>query len=135
MLQYPGDNSTSTSVPDVCPKPASMSPAVAMAIGACASLLATGVAAVIGLLLRYASPIISGLLFMSIVLITWYLSSRYPEVARDLGERVVTTLREATVALGHRLMEAIRHREEQVGFPTVPNLFFRMSSMFQKGLH
>jgi hypothetical protein len=129
----PVNNSTSQPPPEVnCQEPVSMSPAVAMAIGACASLLATGVAAVIGLLLRYASPIISGLLFISIVLTTWYLSSRYPEIARDLGERVVTTLREATVTLGHRVMEAIRHHQEQVSVPIMSYLFFRMSSMFQK---
>ncbi len=92
-----------------------MSVPVALVLGAMASLLVIGVATIIGLLLRYASPIFSGLLFVIIVVLTWYLSSHYPETARDLGGRVMTTLREATVALGHRVMEAIRHHD-QVGF-------------------
>jgi hypothetical protein len=103
----------------VCPGTEGMSVPVALAVGAIASLLATGVAAVIGLLLRYAPPIFSGLLFVAIVALTWYLSSHYPETARALGGRVVTTLREATIALGHRVMEAIRHHNDQVGFPLV----------------
>jgi uncharacterized protein YacL len=96
---------------------------VAMAVGAVASLLVTGVAAAIGLLLRYTSPFFSGLLFIFIVVLTWYLSSHYPETARDLGGRVVATLREATIALGHRVMEAVRHHNEQVGLLVKPNLF------------
>jgi hypothetical protein len=100
-----------------CPEPASMSVLEAMAVGAIASLLVTGVATAIGLLLRYTSPIFSGLLFIFIVVLTWYLSSRYPDVAREAGGRVVAVLREATVALGHRIMEAIRHHNDQVGLP------------------
>ncbi len=100
-----------------------MSVPLAMAVGACASLLVTGVATAIGLLLRYAPPIYCGLLFLSIVVLTWYLSSHYPETARELGGRVVATLREATIALSHRVMEAIRHHNDQVGFPAEPNLF------------
>ncbi len=107
-----------------------MSGPEAMAVGAIASLLITGVATAIGLLLRYTSPIFSGLLFVFIVVLTWYLSSHYPETARELGGRVVATLREATIALGHRVMEAIRHHQEQVGVPARPILFFKMSSMF-----
>ncbi len=106
-----------------------MSTPVAMAVGAVASLLVTGVAAAIGLLLRYASPIESGFVFLASLILMWYLSSHHPEVARELGGRVVTLLREATDTLGHRIAEAIRHRV-QVGFSIKPNLFFRMSSMF-----
>jgi hypothetical protein len=89
---------------------------VALAVGATTTLLLTGVAAVIGILLRYSSPLFSGLLFIFIVVLTWYLSSHYPETARELGGRVVTTLREAAIALGHRVVEAIQRHHEQVGF-------------------
>jgi hypothetical protein len=100
-----------------CPEPASMSVLEAMAVGAIASLLlVTGVATAIGLLLRYTSTIFSGLLFIFIVVLTWYLSSHYPETARELGGRVVATLREASVALGHRLMAAIQRHHDQVVF-------------------
>jgi hypothetical protein len=118
VLPCPVVNRTSPSVPDGCPESSSqpMSVPVAMAVGAVASLLVTGVAAAIGLLLRYTSPIFSGLLFIFIVVLTWYLSSHYPETARDLGGRVVATLREATIALGHRLMEAIQRHQDQVSF-------------------
>ncbi len=91
---------------------------VAMAVGAVATLTITGVATVIGLLLRYAPPIFSGLLFIAIVALTWYLSSNYPETARELGGRVVATLREASIALGHRVLEAIQRHQEQVGVPS-----------------
>jgi hypothetical protein len=119
-------------IPPSCPEPSTMTVPVAMAVGACASLLLTGVATAIGLLLRYAPPIFSGLLFLSIVVLTWYLSSHYPETARELGRRVVTTLREATVALGHRVVEAIQRHNEQVGFPVLVLffLFSDLSSMF-----
>jgi hypothetical protein len=119
-------------VPPACPGVSpSMTVPVAMAVGAVASLVVTGAVAILGLLLRYAPPLISGFLFLFLVALTWYLSSHYPETARDLGGRVVATLREATVALGHRVVEAIQRHNEQVGFLTVPNLFFRiMSSMF-----
>jgi hypothetical protein len=100
----------------------SMTVPVAIAVGVTAGLLIAGVAAVIGLALRYASPIVSGFLFLFLVILTWYLSSHYPEVARELGGRVVTLLREATNTLGHRIVEAIRHRE-QVGLSSKPNLF------------
>jgi uncharacterized membrane protein YphA (DoxX/SURF4 family) len=122
-LPCPGVNHTMEppSTPG-CPEPASMSVPEAMAVGAIASLLVTGVATAIGLLLRYTSPIFSGLLFIFIVVLTWYLSSHYPETARDLGGQVVATLREATIALGHRVMEAIRHHNDQVSFPNKPSL-------------
>jgi hypothetical protein len=110
-----------TSMPDIkgCPEPteASMSTAVAMAVGACASLLATCVAALIGIILRYVPPLVSGCLFLTIIIMVWFLSSHYPETARELGGRVMATLREATIALGLRLMEAVRHHQEQVSVP------------------
>jgi hypothetical protein len=105
-----------------CPsEPASpvMTVPVAMFVGACASLLVIGFATAIGLLLRYVSPTVSGFLFLAVIIIIWYLSSQYPETARELGGRVVATLREATIALSHRVMEAIRH-QEQVGFSYSP---------------
>jgi hypothetical protein len=118
-----------------CPE-ASMTVPVAMAIGAIASLLIAGVATMVGLVLRYVPPLISGSMFLITVLLVGFLSSRYPETARELGGRVVATLREATIALGHRVMEAIRH-QEQVGFfffPNKPSFLFRMSSRFEKSL-
>jgi hypothetical protein len=103
-----------------CPsEPASpgMTVPVAMIVGASASLLVTGTVAILGLLLRYASPLISGFLFLFLVALTWYLSSHYPETARELGGRALTALQEATVALGHRVMEAIQRHQDQVCFP------------------
>jgi hypothetical protein len=101
------------SCPEVSP---SMTVPVALAVGAAASLLVTGVAAIIGLTLRYATPIESGFLFLTFVALTWYLSSHYPDAARELGARAATLLREAATALSHRVMEAIQRHNEQVGF-------------------
>jgi hypothetical protein len=119
VLQCPGVNRTSSAVPDDCPESSSqpMSIPVAMAVGATASLLVTGVAAAIGLLLRYASPIVSGFVFLASLILMWYLSSHHPETARELGGRAVTVLREAVMALSHRVVEAIRSHNEQVSFP------------------
>jgi hypothetical protein len=119
-----------------CSDPTGMSVPVALAVGASAGVLLAGVSAAIGLALRYASPIVSGFLFICFIVITWYLSSRYPEVARELGGQVIAVLREATVALGHRVMEAVRHHNDQVGFPNMPYLSLRLSSIFHlKSLH
>ncbi len=107
-----------------------MSVPEAMAIGAVAGLLVTGLATTIGLLLRYVSPIVSGFLFLSTIIIVWYLSSQYPAVARDLGGRAATLLREAAVALGHRVMAAVQRHQEQVSVPTRFSLFCIMSSIF-----
>jgi hypothetical protein len=89
---------------------------VAMAVGAAASLLVIGVATAVGLVIRYVSPMFSGLLFISIIVLTWYLSSHYPGTARELGGRAATLLREAATTLSHRIMAAIRHHNDQVGF-------------------
>jgi hypothetical protein len=124
----PVDNTTvlevDCPVPPACPEPSAMTVPVAMAVGAAATLLAAGVAAVLGLLLRYVPPLISGFLFLFLVALTWYLSSHYPETAREWGGRAWTALQEATVALGHRVMEALRHHQEQVSVPIKPYLFF-----------
>ncbi len=96
-----------------------MSVPEAMAVGVVATLLVTGVATAIGLLLRYASPIVSGFVFLASHILMWYLSSHHPETAREIGGRVVATLREATIALSHRVMEAIQRHNEQVCFPVV----------------
>jgi hypothetical protein len=64
----------------------------------------------------------------------WYLCSQYPETARELGGRATTLLREAVVALGHRVMEAIRHHQEQVGFSNKPSLS-KNEFHVSKGLH
>jgi hypothetical protein len=126
------NNTQLPSTPD-CPEVAevTMSVPVAMLVGAMASLLVTGVAAAIGLLLRYVSPIVSGFLFLATIVILWYLCSQYPETAREMGGRLVATLREASIALGHRVMEAIRHHNEQVGLFLICLISsLRMSSIF-----
>jgi hypothetical protein len=129
----PEDNRTGLAVPDGCPEPVSaMTIPVAMAVGAGAALLVTGVATVVGLVIRYVPPTVSGFLFMAIIIFVWYLSSQYPETARELGGRAWTALQEATVALGNRVVEAIQRHQDQVGLLTNPNLFFRLSSMFQR---
>jgi hypothetical protein len=88
---------------------------VAMVVGAVVSFFVTGVAATIGLLLRYVPPTVSGFIFVAVIVIIWYLSSQYPETARELGARAATLLREAATALSHRVVEALRHHHEQVG--------------------
>jgi hypothetical protein len=121
-------NNTSVASPEVvnvttnrldCPSE-SASPAmtvpVAMIVGAITSLLITGTVAILGLLLRYAHPFVSGFLFLFLVALTWYLSSHYPETARELGGRAWTALQDATFALGHRVMEAIQRHHDQVVF-------------------
>jgi hypothetical protein len=114
-----------------CPEVASMSVPVAMAVGAAATLLAAGVAAVLGLLLRYFSPLECGFLFLATIIIVWYLSSHYPDTARELGGRVVELLREATTTLSHRVVEALqRHNEQVVSYFVLAFLLFNSSSMF-----
>jgi hypothetical protein len=103
--------------PPSCTETASMSVPVAMLVGACVSLLVTGVATVIGLLLRYVPPTVSGFIFVATIVIIWYLCSHYPEAAREIGGRVVEILREATTTLSHRVVEALRHHSNQVGYP------------------
>jgi hypothetical protein len=88
-----------------------------MAVGAVTGIVVTGMAAVVGLILRYVSPIVSGFLFLATVIIVWYLCSQYPETARELGGRAIDILREASVALGHRIMAAVQRHQDQVGFP------------------
>jgi hypothetical protein len=125
-------NSTVEATPTVCqcPEGAGLSLPTAVAVGAVTGILVTGTAAAIGLILRYVSPIVSGFIFVATIVIIWYLCSHYPETAREIGGRAANLLREAAVALGHRVMEAIQRHQEQVGVPTKPKLFFRMSSMF-----
>jgi hypothetical protein len=119
-----------------CPEVTGMPTAVAMAIGAVASLSITGLAAIIGLVLRYVPPFVSGFLFLATIVILWYLCSQYPETARELGGRAWTALQEATVALGHRVMEAVRHHQEQVSVPIKLNLFFLNEfHVLRKSLH
>jgi hypothetical protein len=96
---------------------------VAMAVGAAASFLVIGVATAVGLVIRYVPPTVSGFFFLSTIIIVWYLSSQYPAVAREMGERVVTVLREATVTLGNRVMAALQRHNEQVGFPVLSLIF------------
>ncbi len=113
-----------------------MSFPVALAVGAILGALITGVASGIGLLLRYASPLECGFAFLATIVIVWYFSSQYPETARELGGRAMDILREASVALGHRIMAAVQRHQDQVGLLTKPNLFLSLSSSFHlKGLH
>ncbi len=96
-----------------------MPTAVAVVVGASAALLAVGAAASVGLLLRYVSPIVSGFIFVATIVIIWYLCSHYPETARELGGRAATLLREASVALGHRIMAALQRQNDQVDFSLI----------------
>jgi hypothetical protein len=105
-----------------CQESAGLSVPLALIVGAVAGCLVTGVATVIGLLLWYAPPIVLGFLFLAVIVIVWFLSSHYPETARELGGRAATLLREANVALGHRVMAAIQRQQEQVGVPTILSL-------------
>ncbi len=112
-------NSTVVQPPTViCPEAgvASLSVPAALVVGAVTGVLITGLAAAVGLILRYVSPIVSGFLFLATVIIVWYLCSQYPETARELGGRAATLLREAAAALSHRIVDVIRHHNEQVGF-------------------
>jgi hypothetical protein len=101
------------SCPEISP---SMTVPVAMAVGACAGVLVTGVAAIIGVVIRYLSPLECGFLVLAVIIFVWYFSSQHPETARELGGRAATLLREAAAALSHRIVDAIRHHNEQVGF-------------------
>jgi hypothetical protein len=123
-------SSRDTSSTTGCPEAPGMSLPVAVAVGAMAGMLLTGVATTIGILLRYTSAIESGFVFLAVIILVWYFSSQYPETAREFGDRAVTLLREAAVALGHRMMAAIQRHQEQVGFPVLVLFFLRMSSMF-----
>jgi hypothetical protein len=115
-----------------CPEVSGMSTPMAVVVGATVSLVLVGLVGAVGLLVRYAPPFLSGFVIVATIIITWYLSSHYPATARELGGRVVEVLREATTTLSHRIVAAIRHHNDQVGFSVKPNLFFGMSSMFQK---
>jgi hypothetical protein len=132
----PVDNSTILEVdcpaPPACPRHPGLTLPAAMAVGAVTGILVTGIAATVGLILRYVPPIISGFLVLATVVILWYLCSQYPETARELGGRAANLLREAAVALGHRVMAAIQRHQEQVGVPMLKPNLLRMSSMFQK---
>jgi hypothetical protein len=121
----PVENSTVPGLPptSACPAVPEMSLPTAVAVGVAAGILLTGVATTIGILLRYLSPIESGFIFLATSIIVWYLCSHHPETARELGGRAVTILREASVALGHRVMAALQRHPEQVGFPVVVSFF------------
>jgi hypothetical protein len=109
---------------------------VALAVGASAGVLLTGVAAVLGLIIRYFSPIESGFLFLATIIIVWYLSSQYPETARELGGRAAALLREAATALSHRVVEALQRHNGQVGFPVLSLFLLPMFEFHvSKSLH
>jgi hypothetical protein len=123
----PVDNTTVLEVdcpaPPACPGLPGLTLPAAMAVGAVTGILVTGIAATVGLILRYVPPIISGFLVLATLVILWYLCSQYPETARELGGRVATLLRDAATALSHRIVEALRHHNEQVGVSVKSNLF------------
>jgi hypothetical protein len=129
-------NHTSVDQPPTvdCTEVATMSVPVALVVGASAGVLVTGVATAIGLILRYVDPIVSGFFFVATVVLIWYFSSHYPETARELGGRAATLLREAATALSHRIVEALRHHNEQVGVPVLISSFLLpdLSSMFEE---
>jgi hypothetical protein len=122
----PDPSLNTTSFPPVtceCPEvTGGMPPSVAMAVGAISSLVVVGLVGAVGLLIRYTSPFLSGFVVVASIIFTWYLSSHYPATARELGGRVVEVLREATTALSHRVIEALRHHNDQVGLPVNSNL-------------
>jgi hypothetical protein len=127
----PMGNSTTETIPGCqCPEGSGLSLLAAMAVGACAGLMVTGVATVLGLILRYVPPTVSGFLILATIIILWYLCSHYPDTARELGGRAVALIREAALTLSHRAMAVIRRHQDQVGALIESNLFFRMSSMF-----
>jgi hypothetical protein len=97
---------------------------VALIVGACAGGLLSGVATILGLVIRYFSPIESGFMFLATIIIVWYLCSHYPDTVRELGGRAATLLREAAVSLSHRVMAAIQRHQEQVSVPSKSKLFF-----------
>jgi hypothetical protein len=136
VLPCPADNSTlrgqELPSPPSCPELPSMTVPVALATGATVSLLAVSAAAVLGLVLRYVPPLISGFLFLFLILMVWFLSSRYPEVAREMGARAWTMMQEATTALSHRIMEALRHHNEQVCFSLLLTFQFEFHVLFEK---
>ncbi len=111
-------SSRDTSSTTGCPEAPGMSLPVAVAVGAMAGMLLTGVATTIGILLRYTSAIESGFVFLATIIVVWYLCSHHPEAAREIGGRVVEILREATTTLSHRVVEALRHHNNQVGYPS-----------------
>jgi hypothetical protein len=129
----PVANSTVNQPPTItCPEAgvASLSVPAALVVGVAAGVLVTGAATAIGLILRYIPPVASGFFFMATIIIIWYLCSQYPETARELGGRAANLLREAAVALGHRVMAAVQRHTEQVSVSVESNLFCIMSSKF-----
>ncbi len=92
-----------------------MSVPVALAVGATASLLAVGLVAGVGIILRYLPSFISGLILVVAVILIWYLSSHYPATARQLGQRALDLMREASTTLVNRAMAALRG-SNQVSF-------------------
>jgi hypothetical protein len=111
----PSLNQTSRTASEGCPEASGLSVPIAMVVGALISLGTMGLAAVVGLILRYVPPLISGILFLTVVFVVWFLSSNYPDTARELGGRAVTLIREAALALSHRAMAVIRRHQDQVG--------------------
>ncbi len=103
-----------------CPAPPAiggemaMTVPVALAVGAAASVLALGVVAFVGFVIRYLPVYISGTVFVGSILLTCYLSSRYPASARELGQRVLGAVREAATSVVDRATRALTRHLPQV---------------------
>jgi hypothetical protein len=76
----------------------------AVLVGAAATLLVLLLAAVVGLVLRYMPVLISGLSILVLVIVVWYLSSKYPGAARRLGARIWEALRSGVTTVVDRLL-------------------------------
>jgi hypothetical protein len=89
---------------------------VALAVGAAASVLVMGVVAFLGFVIRYMPIYVSGIVFVGSIALTFYLSSRYPASARELGQRVLGAVREAATSVVDRATSALTRHLPQVRF-------------------
>jgi hypothetical protein len=80
----------------------------AILVGAAAAVLVLVVAAAVAIVVRYLPTFTSGLLIVATIILVWYLSSMYPEVARRLGARVLGAVRSAATSIVDRLLRRDR---------------------------
>jgi hypothetical protein len=76
----------------------------AVLVGAAAAVLILVLAAAVTIIIRYLPNITAGLLIVSIIVLVWYCSSKYPEAARRLGARAWEALRDAARAIVDRVL-------------------------------
>jgi hypothetical protein len=76
----------------------------AVLVGAAAAVLILVVAAAVTIIIRYLPNITAGLLIVSIIVLVWYCSSKYPEAARRLGARAWEALRDTARAIVDRVL-------------------------------